>query len=162
MHEGALQQVGTPEEVYGRPSNLFVARFVGSPVMNVADVRVGEAGGVAKVTVEGAEDGFRFPNELLSRLNGKAAAGGLSLGIRPEGVLVERQAQDGYLPVEAHIIEPLGAYDIVDLRVGETMLRARTRSGFVPKAGQTVFARIDPTQAHFFDTESGESLGVRL
>ena len=162
MHEGVLQQVGTPEEVYSRPSNLFVARFVGSPVMNVADVRVGEAGGTAKVTVDGAADGFRFPNELLSRLNGKAAAGGLALGIRPEGILVEREAQDGYVPVEAHIIEPLGAYDIVDLKVGDAMLRARTRSGFVPKAGQTVFARVDPTQAHFFDTESGESLGVRL
>jgi multiple sugar transport system ATP-binding protein len=42
------------------------------------------------------------------------------------------------------------------------MLRARTRSGFVAKAGDRVFARIDPAQAHFFDTASGQSLGVRL
>ncbi|MGO4833714.1 ABC transporter ATP-binding protein, partial [Rhizobiaceae sp. 2RAB30] len=49
MHEGVLQQVGTPEDVYSRPANLFVARFVGSPVMNVADASVSEAGGTARV-----------------------------------------------------------------------------------------------------------------
>ncbi len=73
-----------------------------------------------------------------------------------------REPQQGYLPVEAHIIEPLGSYDIVDLKVGSQMLRARTRSGFVPQAGERVFARIDPAQAHFFDKASGNSLGVRL
>ena len=77
-------------------------------------------------------------------------------------MLVEKQAKDGYLPVEAHIIEPLGSYDIVDLKVGSQMLRARTRSGYVANAGDRVYARLDPAQAHFFDTESGNSLGVRL
>jgi multiple sugar transport system ATP-binding protein len=162
MHEGILQQVGTPSEVYAHPANLFVAQFVGSPVMNVATASVSEAGGAAQVTVEGADQGFAFPRELLSRLNGKASAGGLSLGIRPEGVIVAHQAGDGFLPVEAHIIEPLGSYDIVDLKVGSQMLRARTRSGFVTRAGDQVFARIDPSQAHFFETASGDSLGVRL
>jgi multiple sugar transport system ATP-binding protein len=162
MHEGILQQVGTPSEVYAHPSNLFVAQFVGSPVMNVAAATVSESAGAAKVTVEGSAEGFGFPRELLSKLNGKAASGGLSLGIRPEGVLVEKQARDGYLPVEAHIIEPLGSYDIVDLKVGSQMLRARTRSGYVANAGDRVYARLDPAQAHFFDTESGNSLGVRL
>ena len=42
------------------------------------------------------------------------------------------------------------------------MLRARTKSGYVKAAGDRVFARIDPSQAHFFDTASGNSLGVRL
>jgi multiple sugar transport system ATP-binding protein len=162
MHEGILQQVGSPSEVYAHPANLFVAQFVGSPVMNVAAARVSESAGAAQVTVEGAESGFAFPRELLSRLNGKAASGGLSLGIRPEGVIVARQAAEGFLPVEAHIIEPLGSYDIVDLKVGSQMLRARTRSGYVANAGDRVYASLDPAQAHFFDTESGNSLGVRL
>jgi multiple sugar transport system ATP-binding protein len=163
MHEGVLQQVGSPAEVYSRPRNLFVAQFVGSPVMNVAAASVAEAGPTARVTVEGANDGFAFPAELLGQLGSRKASNGqLALGIRPEGVLVSRQAEEGYLPVEAHIIEPLGSYDIVDLQVGAQMLRARTRSGYVERAGDRVFARIDPAQAHFFDTASGESLGVRL
>ena len=162
MHEGVLQQVGSPDEVYKYPSNLFVAQFVGSPVMNVASAAVSEDSAGASVTVTGAAQGFAFPRELLSKLNGKAASGGVSLGIRPEGVLVRQDAADGYLPVEAHIIEPLGSYDIVDLKAGGQMMRARTRSGFVGKAGDRVFARLDPAQAHFFDTASGNSLGVRL
>jgi multiple sugar transport system ATP-binding protein len=161
MHEGVLQQVGSPEEVYGHPTNMFVARFVGSPVMNIAPATVAANGGGARVTVEGAPEGFAFPGELLAKLNG-AANRNLSLGVRPEGVLVRHDAAEGFLPVEAHIIEPLGAYDIVDLQVGKQMLRARTRSGYVKQAGDRVFARVDPTHAHFFDTDSGNSLGVRL
>jgi multiple sugar transport system ATP-binding protein len=163
MHEGVLQQIGSPAEVYAYPANLFVAQFVGSPVMNVAPASVSSEDGQARVTVDGAEKGFAFPAELLSRLDGlKAANGSLALGIRPEGVIVRHEVQDGFMPVEAEIIEPLGAYDIVDLKVGSQTLRARTRSGFVARAGARVFARIDPAQAHFFDTKSGNSLGVRL
>jgi multiple sugar transport system ATP-binding protein len=160
MHEGVLQQVGTPDEVYARPANLFVAQFVGSPVMNVADATVTEEGGEARVRLGGSGAGFAFPSELLRRLPG--AGDGIALGIRPEGVLVARGDQPGYMAVEAQIIEPLGSHDIVDLKVGETMLRARTASGFVGGPGQKVWARIDPGQVHFFDAVSGVSLGVRL
>ena len=68
----------------------------------------------------------------------------------------------GYMPVEANIIEPLGSFDIVDLKVGSKMLRARTKAGYVSGPGEKVHARVDPEQAHFFDTASGKSLGVRL
>ncbi|AGB44176.1 ATPase component of ABC-type sugar transporter [Mesorhizobium australicum WSM2073] len=161
MHEGVLQQVGTPDEVYSRPANLFVAQFVGSPVMNVADAAVAETTSSASVTVGGAASGFEFPRALLSKLNGHAS-GQLALGIRPEGVLIRRDAADGFMAVETQIVEPLGSFDIVDLKVGSKMLRARTKSGFVAGPGEKVFARIDPTQAHFFDKASGRSLEVRL
>jgi multiple sugar transport system ATP-binding protein len=162
MHEGVLQQVGTPEEVYSHPQNLFVAQFVGSPVMNIMPARVREEAGSVRVAVDDAAEGFQFPRELLAKLNGHASEDALALGIRPEGVLISREPRADYLPVEAHIIEPLGSHDIVDLKVGEGMLRARTPSGFVPRAGEQVHARIDPAQAHFFDTRNGKSLGVRL
>ena len=163
MHEGVLQQVGTPDEVYTYPANLFVAQFVGSPVMNVAEATVADEGAGARVVMPGAAEGFAFPRDLIGRLEaGNARPGGLALGIRPEGVLVERESRDGYLPVEAHIIEPLGSHDIIDLKVGTQMLRARTRSGFVSRPGDKIWIRIDPSQAHFFDTASGDSLGVRL
>ena len=162
MHEGMLQQVGTPEEVYARPQNLFVAQFVGSPVMNVAAARVSDEAGAVRVHVDPRDPGFEFPRELLNQLDGRGSGAPLSLGIRPEGVLLSREAQQGYVPWEAHIIEPLGSHDIVDLKVGETMLRARTPAGFVPRVGEQVHARIDPSQAHFFDSASGRSLGVQL
>lgn len=162
MHEGVLQQVGTPDEVYSRPANLFVAQFVGSPVMNVVEAQVSAGDGPASVRLGGAEQSFEFPQALHAALNGHASGDKLMLGIRPEGILVRQDAAQGFLPVEVQIIEPLGSYDIVDLKVGKSMLRARTRSGFVGGPGAKVFARIDPAQAHFFDAASGQSLGVSL
>ncbi len=129
--------------------------------MNIAGATVSEIKGGASVTVEGAPDGFPFPAELLGKLNGSAGKP-LSLGIRPEGVLIEHEPAEGFVQAEAHIIEPLGSYDIVDLQFGPQMLRARTRAGFVAKPGTMVYARIDPAQTHFFDTKTGQSLGVRL
>ncbi len=160
MNEGILQQVGTPSEVYLYPANLFVAQFIGSPVMNISPVAVEESEGVAKVVLE--SEAFEMPREVLGMLESKKASKDLSLGVRPEGVLLSREQQPGYRSVEAHIIEPFGPYDIVDLKVGSRILRARTSTGFVDRAGDQVWARIDPAQVHFFDTGSGASLGIRL
>jgi multiple sugar transport system ATP-binding protein len=163
MHEGILQQVGSPSEVYSYPSNTFVAQFVGSPVMNMADANVANSSGKISVGVGGVAQGFEFPAGLGDKLSSAGGQNGnLTLGVRPEGVIVSRDQQDGFMPVEAHIIEPLGSHDIVDLKVGNAMLRARTKSGFVPGPGEPVWARIDPAQAHFFNTATGLSLGIRL
>jgi multiple sugar transport system ATP-binding protein len=77
-------------------------------------------------------------------------------------VLVALQPAGGYFPAEAHIIERLGPYDIVDLKVGAQLFRARTASGQVKKAGDAVWARLDEKQTHFFDQRTGESLRIRL
>jgi multiple sugar transport system ATP-binding protein len=163
MHEGILQQIGSPSEVYSHPSNTFVAQFVGSPVMNMAEANVTDGSGPTRVGIGGVAQGFDFPAALGNRLSdARGENGNLTIGVRPEGVLVSREQREGYIPVKAHIIEPLGSHDIVDLSVGDQMLRARTKSGFVPGAGEPVWARIDPTQAHFFNTATGLSLGIRL
>jgi multiple sugar transport system ATP-binding protein len=162
MNEGVLQQVGTPDNVYQHPANLFVAQFVGSPVMNIATATLQPNGAATKVTLGDGAAAFDFPRDLQERMSRASASGaGLVLGIRPEGVLVARQETKGHIPVEAHIIEPLGAYDIVDLKVGGQFLRARTASGFVGKPGDVVWARLDDAQTHFFDQKSGNAIDVR-
>ena len=86
----------------------------------------------------------------------------LMVGIRPENVLVARQETAGYVPVEAHIIEPLGAYDIVDLKLGQQFLRARTVSGYVGRPGEMVWAKLDEAQTHFFSCRTEAALPVKL
>jgi multiple sugar transport system ATP-binding protein len=160
MNDGVLQQVGTPTEVYLYPANLFVAQFIGSPVMNIASATIRSDGGQASVTLDDAS--FDMPADLLGMLDKKRAAPALSLGVRPEGVLVSHTDQPGYRPAEVHLIQPYGGFDIVDLRFGSKTLRARTSSGYVDRIGARVFARIAPSQTHFFDTQSGASLDLRL
>ena len=82
------------------------------------------------------------------------------LGIRPEAVRVSRQPEAGATAMQVHLIEPLGAYDIVDLRLGEDNLRARTPSGFIAQTGGQVFVRLDSQQTHFFSRLNGLSLAA--
>ncbi len=163
MNDGVLQQVGTPSEVYQKPANLFVAQFIGSPIMNIVNAAAQADAERTTVTLGEGDVRLPFPAALHGQLaQKKLQSDGLSLGIRPEGVLVSRQPQADYVAVEAHIIEPLGPYDIVDLKFGSQLLRARTSSGYVEKAGDQVWARFDEKQTHFFNTQSGQSLGINL
>jgi multiple sugar transport system ATP-binding protein len=163
MNEGVLEQVGTPTEVYQHPATLFVAQFIGSPIMNVVAGAVRPGDGCTHVVLGENDAVLRFPNELYPKVvEHRHAEDDVAVGIRPEGVLVAREATDGYIPVEAHIIEPLGPYDIVDLKFGKQLLRSRTTTGYVKKAGDVVWARLDEKQTHFFNTRTGESLRIKL
>jgi multiple sugar transport system ATP-binding protein len=163
MNEGVLQQVGYAKR--GLPSP---AESVRCPVHRQPDHERDERRRSirrCRYAVGAGEDDatLSFPRELYHRLvEHKRAEGELSIGVRPEGVLVMRQPTEGYIPAEAHIIEPLGPYDIVDLKLGKLLVRARTPSGFVDKAGDMVWVRLDEKQTHFFSTRSGESLNISL
>jgi len=153
MHAGLLQQVGAPEEVYNRPANLFVAQFVGSPVMNVADVTVQGGAGEAVLSF-GQGAGLSVASGHVGHLPGQRA---VKLGIRPEAVLLRHAASAGFFETAITNIEPLGSHEIVDVRLGDVTLRARVEPGFVGE-GQQVWVGIDPERAHFFDGEQGNAL----
>ena len=156
MDEGVLQQVGTPMDVYRHPKNLFVAQFIGSPVMNVLPGRLLAEGGRMKLFLVDAAEALDFAGPVPPQ--SIRTEEGLMIGVRPEAVQVARTEQAGYIPIEAHLIEPLGAYDIVDLKLGSQFLRARTASGFIASPGQTVWTRFDESQTHFFSPQSGIAL----
>jgi multiple sugar transport system ATP-binding protein len=153
MHAGLLQQVGAPEEVYNRPANLFVAQFVGSPVMNVSDIAI-EGGAGAAVLSFGQGTGLQVAGGHVGHLPGRRA---VKLGIRPEAVLLRHAPETGFVETETTNIEPLGSHEIVDVRLGDATLRARVEPGFV-RGGQRIWVGIDPERAHFFDGESGMAL----
>jgi multiple sugar transport system ATP-binding protein len=142
MNDGVLQQVGSPTEVYERPANLFVAQFVGSPIMNVIDCNVEVAGSGANVRFKGMNSPFMFGAKVQRRVAG-ASRSDVALGVRPEAVLVERTQQPGYVPVDVHLIEPQGAYDVLDLRVGDAIVRARTESQLVNQPHESVWIKLD-------------------
>ena len=149
LHDGVLQQVGAPDEVYLHPTNLFVAKFVGSPVINISDVRIDSGN---HVTLSGASDSFHFPDDVLQSV--RKTGGAVSLGVRPEAVLLKHDGADGYIQALTTNIEPLGSHDIVDVQVGDISLRSRTESGFAQGEGQKLWVSLDPAQAHFFDVET--------
>ena len=147
---GRLRQVGTPADVYGRPADVFVARFVGSPGMNILAGRArgpGDAGGKGGVVDVGV---WSVP-VTLERYEGE-----IQLGVRPEHVgLVD--PDQGLGPAEVRVVEPLGAETLVRLDAGGQPLVARVPGLRDFRPGDRVGVKVDRQHVHLFDA-AGERI----
>ena len=140
LHEGRLRQVGTPAEVYERPDDVFVARFVGTPGMNVLQGR-GRGAGEGRVIEVGS---LAVPVELSTY------EGELQLGIRPEHVGL-CAVDKGVGNADVLVVEPLGSETLVHLNAGGQQLVARL-PGFVDvRVGTRVGVKVDRRRLRLFD-----------
>jgi len=142
LRDGALQQVAPPQEIYDRPSNAFVATFIGSPPMNLLPA-----------AIEG--DGLRVAGVLLrldcARRTACVSAGVDSLGIRPEDVRLVAPSEPEALAGEVYVVEPIGNETLVDVRIGKERIVTRAPRGFAARIGSTIGVAFDPDDACFFD-----------
>jgi len=154
LNKGKLQQFDAPLEIYHRPTNRFVAEFVGSPSMNFIDGRVDVA------EREFAGGGVRMPlNErLLEKVRTASRAGACTLGIRPEDVDVSIAQRDHWMPVTVYVTELMGNEVFVIVEIGGRRLIARAPGDFRAESGSTAWIDLDATKAHFFDRDSGMRL----
>ena len=143
MHDGIVEQIGKPLELYDRPNNLFVASFIGSPAMNLLKGRIGEGvfedtGGVS----------IRLPE------NAPAAAQGapVVLGIRPEHL---RLSEDGF-PVKIAVVEPTGSeVQLVGRTPGGEEIVANFRERHAFRPDEIIRLSAEPGLIHLFDGETG-------
>lgn len=158
MHDGVVEQVGAPLELYDRPDNIFVAGFIGSPSMNFLKGKI-------------SGDTFRTDSGLTLPLptRGARPADGMPAvyGLRPEHV----RLAEGGVPVEVAVVEPTGSETMVLVRPpgGGTQAIAnevardiacvfRDRIGAGP--GERIGITADPALVHLFDAENGRRLGA--
>jgi len=160
MKEGVLHQVGKPAEVYDNPVNLFVANFIGSPGMNFLDVVCKKEERRVKAILQSDNSiSFDFGKEISLQLEKKKAfEKRLVLGIRPECVLLDAGKTDGSVPGEIYVIEPLGASQIYDVKVGNDILKVRTLMDFNAKIGDRIWIKLNEKKVHFFDKETGNAI----
>jgi multiple sugar transport system ATP-binding protein len=145
MHDGIVEQIGKPLELYDRPNNLFVASFIGSPAMNLLKGRLG-AGGFE------AEGGVSMP--LAATVNGQPGAE-VVLGIRPEHL----RLSDSGFPVTVAVVEPTGSeVQVIGRTAGgaEIVANFRDRHEFAP--GDTIRLSAEPHLIHLFKGDSGTRL----
>ena len=123
MNTGELQQVGSPEEIYERPANRFVATFVGNPPMNVVKAALTDAGlRVGDVSVP-----------LKPERRAACAVGDVTeMGLRPEDLSIAEPATPGVLQSEIYVVEPMGNETLVDVRVGDEHLSVRAARALRP------------------------------
>jgi len=142
---GRLRQVGPPAEVYGQPADMFVARFVGDPGMNVLKGRGGGGGG-------GVFDGGAWSVPVpLEHYEGE-----LHLGVRPEHVRLSAPDQ-GMATAEVRVVEPLGADTLIHLDAGGHRVVARVGGFSDFRPGDRVGVTLDRRHLHLFD-----AAGARL
>ena len=152
MKEGQIQQVGTPDEVYDRPSNMFVASFLGNPPINYLEGAIEDEAGTPV---------FRYGSLRISLPAGKlrgVTAAPVVLGIRPEDVL--RDSAPGW-PVLTGVVDsvlPVGSDRFLGLKVEGCDVFVRVDKETHHVLGQRVSFGLRPERLHLFDKASGASL----
>jgi multiple sugar transport system ATP-binding protein len=140
MHKGRIQQIGTPDEIYHKPQNTFVAKFLGAPPMNVLALSKAEAA------------------KLVEPAPGRAADRVLC-GVRPEDIEFSASLKSGFTPAKVHLAEPTGAHTILTLEVGGLSLRAVWSMPWDTRNPLTeVWFRLPPAKLHFYDGATEERI----
>jgi multiple sugar transport system ATP-binding protein len=143
MRDGAVQQLGSPDDIYSRPATRFVAEFIGSPAMNM----VGSQRAANGLSAQGVD--LALTDAQRGALQA-AGASEVTYGLRPESLAL---AGEG-LPGTLSMLEPTGpeTYAMVDTPVGK--LVARVPGKVTQTVGERVFLRWSPGDAHLFDAKS--------
>jgi len=144
MHDGIVEQIGTPLELFDRPGNLFVAQFIGSPAMNVFK------GAVQGNTVHALGAQWAMPANVTSASQGQQ----VYFGIRPSDLNL---ASSG-IAARVVVVEPTGAETELLLQIGEQSLTLVMHGRTDVKPDDTVYLQFDANKAHVFDATSEQRL----
>ncbi|PFG61765.1 multiple sugar transport system ATP-binding protein [Thioclava sp. ES.031] len=157
MNDGVVQQIGTPDDIYERPANTFVASFLGSPPINYFD-GVLEAGPDDEMAF--VRDGLRLvlPTDHAVRLKGQEGRA-VRLGIRAEDV-AEGTAEPGYNALSGTVnsVLPVGSDQYLGMDFGGEELFFRVGKDLRHAFGESITLAVDLNRLHVFDRETGQSL----
>ena len=156
MKDGFVQQIGSPQEVYNTPNNVFVAGFIGSPAMNFFNVTLQDG-----VISNGKGLSLQLPEAKKKLLEEKGYNGKeLIFGIRPEDIKGAQIAIDTYpsssVKAEVVVSELLGAETMLYTRVDDTEFVSKVDARDFHNPGETVELAFDLNKSHFFDKETEE------
>ncbi|OQB48920.1 MAG: Trehalose import ATP-binding protein SugC [Firmicutes bacterium ADurb.Bin153] len=155
MKDGLIQQVDTPNNLYDRPSNLFVAGFIGSPQMNFINVGLVEEDG--RLYARYGKNSMLLPQD---KAKAAAAYAGkeVVLGIRPEFVFDEdirlQQFKDSTIEADVDVVEPLGSDTYLYLLSDGQKITARVEPKSPAKVGERMRFAVDASRVNLFDKET--------
>jgi multiple sugar transport system ATP-binding protein len=156
LNKGVVHQIGTPKEVYDQPKDIFVAGFIGSPKINLFDCRLEDGGG--GVDLENGLIQFSSSPELKKKAGGLGKKDGLILGVRPEAITIHGDKGTGRFQAEVLFIEHFGSMNVVNLQVGDKIIKARTRPSYRAGIKEKVWLEFDGRRSIFFDSDTRKTL----
>jgi multiple sugar transport system ATP-binding protein len=157
MKDGIVQQVDSPQNLYDKPCNKFVAGFIGAPQMNLVDATVGKTGSGVTLTFDG--NTITLPEEKGKILDQKGYVGKVvTLGIRPEDLHDEeaylKASPDSVFSATVRVYELLGAEVYLYFDLQETNCTARVNPRTTARPGDTIRLAMDLSKVHVFDKET--------
>jgi len=154
LNQGRILQIGTPDKIYNSPENVFVAKFVGSPTINLLE---------ASIETNTLVIGKRtlvcpIPETQRNSLK-KYTKRELTLGIRPEDIEVwkEKKKADSF-KCTVYFTQSMGVEDILNLRIDDIVLRAVAPPKLLTGVDDTIYASINMKRSHFFDPQTDKRL----
>lgn len=155
MNKGKLQDIGTPEDLYMRPKNKFIAGFIGNPPMNFLEV--GYVLNGDEIMLKGENFELSLPREISMNFMKKQNNERVILGIRPEHLSIGIEAPNT-IKGEIFVVEHLGRDKLVDVKVGNDRIKVLTGQNFEGKMGDIVNVHLDLKNIHLFDADDGNSM----
>ncbi|MDP7031293.1 MAG: sn-glycerol-3-phosphate ABC transporter ATP-binding protein UgpC [Gemmatimonadota bacterium] len=152
MKDGVIQQIADPLSLYRRPTNRFVAGFIGSPAMNFLEGRVSRSDGGPRLS------GAGFSVDLSGVPGLEDLPENLTVGIRPEDLELAERAEPASVEANVEVVEPLGSEILVHARAGSMELVARVAPDRAVSAGERRGFVLRGEALHVFDSASGEAL----
>lgn len=159
MEDGELQQLGSPNQVYNKPANEFVASFIGSPEMNFLPLVAQSQNDTVQLVSPDEDNPFRLPIPKPHWPDGPPEAGTpITLGIRPEDVrvlIVDEDQQEGevYEGI-VDVVEPLGSDNLLHVYVGTHAWILRTSADYFPTEDEPIRFQLDLENLHLFGPDS--------
>ncbi|WP_436936008.1 ABC transporter ATP-binding protein [Halovenus marina] len=156
LHDGELQQMGTPLETYYEPTNVFVAGFIGSPSMNFLTV---------DVEADGDEITFSTGDFEYQARESVAALGDLPerviMGIRPEDIELQDERTRESIEVTVDVVEPLGSNQMLYFELGGKTFTAEVEGYHQIAEGNRILLRFPEHRMHLFDAETEQAIKNR-
>jgi multiple sugar transport system ATP-binding protein len=160
MKDGLLIQTSTPEEVYHRPVNLFVAGFIGEPAMNFLQCQLKQENGAYFLqALSDANVRVPLPMTMTPLAQKGQLPNQLTLGIRPFYVKASSDLSDKHpIPASVFVIEPIGDSTIVTVNIADTRMQVVTPPGFQIAPKQPIHLWFDPERILLFENKTGNTI----
>jgi len=152
MKDGEVVQIGSPDDVYHRSVNLFVADFIGTPPTNFMDVELKVANGDRRLINPHFD--FKLSPENAAKLRSYGGKKKLVLGVRPESILLMGEG-DSILSAQCLVSEPQGSHQIVAIELGDKIVKIVAPAHPRIESRKTVHLTFDQEAIAFFDSDSG-------
>lgn len=155
MDKGSLLKTGTPDDIYSHPATEFVGGFIGSPPMNFLNCSIHSDKGRMLLEAPAVHVDV---TEWQGLIRERTSDSSVVLGVRPEDLSITNEETAEGITGEVYVIEPLGSELIINIRVGEAMIKVKTPPTFKTSPGASVRLSLNRERLHIFDEKTRKAI----